>query len=59
MANKGKKDAAGTDDVKNLLILLLMKLGSTSEEIGAALNVHPSRVRQILPPAKVKKLNLE
>jgi hypothetical protein len=46
------------DQVKRLLILLLVKLGSTSEEIGSALGVHHSRVRQMVPTGKIKKLPL-
>jgi len=46
------------DQVKRLLILLLVKLGSTSEEIGSALGVHHSRVRQMVPTAKIKRLVL-
>jgi hypothetical protein len=46
------------DQVKRLLILLLVKLGSTSEEIGSALGVHHSRVRQMVPTGKIKRLVL-
>jgi len=46
------------EDVKRLLILLLVKLGSTSDEIGAALGVHQSRVRQLVPTGKIKKISL-
>lgn len=42
--------------LKQLLILLLVKLGSTSEEIGAALGVHHTRVRQIVPTGRIKKI---
>ena len=42
--------------VKRLLILLLVKLGATSEEIGSALGVHHSRVRQLVPTSRVKKI---
>ena len=42
--------------VKRLLILLLLKLGSTSEEIGTALGLHHSRVRQLVPSGKVRKI---
>lgn len=45
------------DDIKKLLILLLIKVGSSSDEIAAALNVHPSRVRQLVPSRKVTKIN--
>jgi hypothetical protein len=38
------------------MILLLLKLGSNSEEIAGALAVDPSVVRRLVPGAKVKKL---
>ena len=44
------------EDVKRLLILLLLKLGSTSEEIGLALQVDSSVVRRMLPASRVKKI---
>ena len=44
--------------IKRLLILLLLKLGSTSDEIGTALGVHHSRVRQLVPSGKVKRIAL-
>ena len=50
--------AGDTEAVKRLLILLLLKLGSTSEEIAAALNVDPSLIRKMVPSRKVKKLPL-
>jgi hypothetical protein len=43
--------------IKRLLMLLLVKLGSTSEEIGTALGLHHSRVRQLVPTGKIKKIN--
>lgn len=42
--------------IKRLLILLLVKLGASSEEIGGALKVHHSRVRQLVATGKVKKI---
>ena len=42
--------------IKRLLILLLVKLGATSEEIGVALGLSPQRVRQLVATAKVKKI---
>ena len=50
------RTVAEIEAVKRLLILLLLKIGSTSEEIGTALGVHHSRVRQIVPSGKVKKI---
>jgi len=43
-------------DIKSLLIALLLKLGASSDEIGAALRVHHSRIRQIVPARKIKKI---
>lgn len=51
------KEIETLDDIKRLLILLLIKVGSSSEELGAALKVHPSRVRQLVPSKKVTKIN--
>jgi len=44
--------------IKRLLVLLLMKLGSSSEEIGAALDVDSSVIRRMVPARKVTKLNV-
>ena len=44
------------EDVKRLLILLLMKLGSTSDEIATALQVDASVIRRAIPARKVKKI---
>ncbi len=44
------------EDIKRLLILLLLKLGSTSEEIALALQVDSSAVRRMLPARQIKKL---
>jgi hypothetical protein len=44
------------DSVKRLLILLLLKLGSSSEEIGAALGVDSSMIRKMIPVKSVKKI---
>jgi DNA-directed RNA polymerase specialized sigma subunit len=43
-------------DIKSLLIALLLKLGATSDEIGTVLRVDQSRIRQIVPARKVKKI---
>lgn len=40
--------------IKKLLVLLLIKHGATSEEIGNALGVDSSRVRQMFPMRKAK-----
>ncbi len=46
------------EDVKRLLILLLLKLGSDSGEIAGALGVDGSVVRRMVPSGKVKKIAL-
>jgi len=43
-------------DIKRLMMLLLVKLGATSEEMGLALQVDPSQVRRMLPTRQVKKI---
>lgn len=42
--------------VKKLLVLLLMKLGTSPDEIGLALNVSGRRVRQLVPSGEIAKL---
>lgn len=41
--------------IKKLLILLLIKSGATSDEIGHALGVDSSAVRKMFPMKKTKK----
>lgn len=43
------------ESIKKLLVLLLMKLGTPTDEIGLALDVSGQRVRQLMPSAKVEK----
>ena len=43
-------------DIKRLMVLLLLKLGSTSEEIALALQVDASAVRRMIPGRQVKKI---
>ena len=44
------------EEIKRLLVVLLMKLGATSDEIAVALEVNSSRVRQMFPARKFKKI---
>lgn len=55
MAAKEEKDL---QDIKRLLMLLLIKLGTTSEEIGLALGTDSSVVRRSLPMRRIKTLTL-
>jgi len=48
--------AKETEQVKRLLILLLVKLGASSAEIGSALQVDESVVRRLVPGRKVRKI---
>lgn len=52
--------ASGADkqleDIKRLFVLLLIKLGSSSEEIALALGVDSSAVRRLIPGRQVKKI---
>lgn len=44
--------------IKRLLIALLLKLGTLSEEIAAALRVESSAVRRMLPMKAIKKIDI-
>lgn len=44
------------EDIKRLLVLLLLKLDATSDEIAIALQVHSATVRKMMPGTKIKKL---
>jgi hypothetical protein len=47
------------EDIKRLLILLLVKLGSPSEEIALALQVDSSLIRRTIPTRRVKKFAVD
>ena len=42
------------ENIRRLLVLLLVKLGTSSEEIGLALGIDPSAIRKWLPMKKIK-----
>jgi len=46
------------ESIKRLLILLLLKLGSTSQEIGDALGVDSSMIRKMMSVRNIKKVEL-
>lgn len=45
-----------TEGVKRLLILPLMKLGTSSKEIGMALNINSSVVRRMFPGKEIRRI---
>jgi hypothetical protein len=45
-----------TEGVKRLLILLLLKIGTPSREIGMALNMHSSLIRRMFPGKEIRKI---
>lgn len=47
------------EDIKRLLVALLVKLGSPSEEIGVVLGVDSSAIRRMFPVGKIRKLELQ
>jgi hypothetical protein len=55
-SNKATSPLTSPEAVSRLLLLLLAKLGADSAEIGAALGVDSSRIRQLFPMSKVKRL---
>ena len=52
------EDARDVEALKRLLILLLLKLGATSQEIGAALGTDSSVIRKMMPIKTVKKIEM-
>ena len=44
------------EDIKRLLILLLIKLDATSDEIGLALNAEASGIRKMMPFRQIKRI---
>jgi DNA-directed RNA polymerase specialized sigma24 family protein len=51
-----EKEAKELEALKRLMILLLYKLGSSSDEIAAALEVAPSAIRTLVPSRGVKRI---
>ncbi len=49
-------EAADLEHIKRLLMVLLVKLGATSEEIGVALKTDSGTVRKLLPMKKIKPI---
>lgn len=49
-------DDRNLEDIKRLLVLLLIKLDSTSEEIATALQVDSSVVRRMIPFRQIKRV---
>jgi len=45
-----------TEGVKRLLILLLLKLGTSSKEIGMALNINSSVIRRMFPGKEIRRI---
>ena len=51
-----EKELRELENIKRLLILLLIELGTPSEEIGLALGVDASGVRKMFPMRKIKTI---
>jgi hypothetical protein len=45
------------DNIKRLLILLLIKAGASQDELGLALNMDQADVSRLLPARKVKRFD--
>jgi hypothetical protein len=50
------EDEKHLEDIRRLLVLLLIKLDSTSEEIATALQVDSSAVRRMIPFRQIKRI---
>jgi hypothetical protein len=51
-----KEKMSEIETVNRLLVLLLLKLGATSEEIGAALAMDSSGIRKLFPIRGIKRI---
>ncbi len=45
-----------TESIKRLLVLFLLKIGASSEEIGLALDVNSSLIRRMFPAKAILKI---
>lgn len=50
------QDGGQLEDIRRLLILLLVKLGSDSKEIGSVLGTDSSVIRRLVPARGVKRI---
>jgi len=62
MGRQGQRNAtdpvqAGLESIKRLLMLMLLKAGTTQGEIAAALGVDQSVISRMLPARKIRKTN--
>ena len=53
------KESKELRDIKNLLLLLLLKMGASGDEVATALDVTPGRISQVLPSKSVKPAQVE
>jgi DNA-directed RNA polymerase specialized sigma subunit len=44
------------DSIKRLLVLLLLKIGATQEEVGAAIGLNQSNISRMFPEINIKKI---
>lgn len=51
-----EKESTELEDIRRLLILLLYKLGSSSDEIGTALDTDSSVIRRLFPSRDIKRI---
>jgi hypothetical protein len=58
VSNRDDKNTRELESIKKLLLLLLVKLGSDSDEIAMALGIDSSGVRKLISMRKVQKLPL-
>jgi hypothetical protein len=49
-------DEKTLEDIKRLLVLLLIKLDATSDELALALQTDSSGVRRMIPSRKIKRV---
>ena len=53
------KESEELQSIRNLLMLLLFKMGATDDEVAIALNVTQGRVSQMMPARGIKPAHVE
>jgi len=54
-----EKEIEELENIRKLLMLLLLKVGANLDEVSTALNVTPGRVSQMMPAREIRPARIE